>query len=377
MRRGKHRIPWAAATVLAALACTATARPAGASRGYQAEAKRLAARQIEQFGEDYKARYDSGRHILYVSALDDAHLGQTMQLLSAFADGYRRTLPSDRGKDIVTVVLPTADDYQQLELPFPKCVGFYNFAGRRLVSVDRGRTLVHEFTHALHHADMAAARQKHPIWITEGLATLFESSRITPSGLVPQVDLRLVRIQRAIRENKAFELKQLLSMGRKPFMSDAGVAYAQSRYVMFYLYERGRLDDFYRRYKQTFTRDPHGVKAFEWAVGARLSIFERTWRKWVEDKQLPRGERRSGRGKLGLEVKRDARGAKIVGIQDGSAAETAGRLKVGDIIEKFNGLDIRNATELVAAIRSAGSKRTVEIKLFRGGRRMTVIQPLG
>ena len=347
------------------------------SRDYQGEAKGIAAKQLEQFGKGYSARYDNNRHILYVSALDEAHLKETIGLLAAFTEAYRRTLASDRGEGNITVVLPTAEDYKKLELPFPDCVGFYSYAGRRLVAIDRGRTLIHEFTHALHHADMTASRQSHPIWIAEGLATLFEASTITPSGLVPKLDMRLATLQKAIREKKTFPLKDLLSMGRKPFMQDAAVAYAQARYLMYYLYEQGRLDDFYSRYKNTFTHDPQGIAAFEAAAGNKLFIIDRDWQKWVLDKALPSSERRCRQGRLGLELQRVAQGAKIVGLQDASAAKTAGRLKVGDIIEQFNGQAIRNEAELAAAIRSAGAMQTVKVQLLRNSRRMTVLQPLG
>ncbi len=359
--------------------------PAGtvfaASRDYNAEAKRISAKQLSQFGKGYSARYDNNRHILYISALDDAHLNQTVVLLSAFTQAYRRTLVNGRGEGNITVVLPTAEDYKKLELPFPGCVGFYSYAGRRLVSIDRGRTLLHEFTHALHHADMTAARQVHPIWIVEGLATLFEASKITPSGLVPQHDSRLATIQKALKnkdkDKKAFSLRELLSMGREPFMKDASLAYAQARYVMYYLYERGRLDDFYRRYKDTFVHDPHGIAAFEAATGNKLAIIERAWSKWVLDQKVPSSQRRARQGRLGLEIQRAAQGAKVVGLQPGGAAKTAGRLKVGDVIEQFNGAKIRNEAELVAAIRSAGAMRTVKVQLLRNSRRMTVMQPLG
>ncbi len=352
-----------------------------ASRDYHSEAKRISKQQLSQFGKGYTARYDNNRHILYISALDDGHLKETVGLLGAFTEAYRRTLPNGRVQGNITVVLPTTEDYKQLKLPFPECAGFYSYAGRRLVSIDRGRTLVHEFTHALHHADMMAARQVHPIWIAEGLATLFEASKITPSGLVPQHDGRLPIIQKALKDKakdkKAFSLKELLSMGRKPFMKDASIAYAQSRYVMFYLYERGRLDDFYRRYKATFTHDPHGIAAFEAATGNKLAIIERAWTKWVLDQKMPSSERRVRQGRLGLEIKRANQGAKIVGLQPGGAAKTAGRLKVGDVIQQFNGAKIHNEAELVAAIRSAGAMRTVKVHLLRNSRPMTVMQPLG
>lgn len=370
--------PAAAAMALVALGWAATAQAApNPSRDYQGEANRIAAKQLEQFGKGYSARYDNNRHILYVSALDEAHLNETIGLLAAFTEAYRRTLASDRGEGNITVVLPTAEDYRKLELPYPDCAGFYSYAGRRLVALDRGRTLIHEFTHALHHADMTASRQMHPIWITEGLATLFEASAITPSGLVPKLDIRLATLQKAIKDKKAFALKDLLSIGRQPFMKDAAVAYAQVRYVMYYLYERGRLDDFYSRYKDTFTHDPHGIAAFEAAAGNKLFIIERDWQKWVLDKTVPSSEHRTRQDRLGLEIQRVAQGAKIVGFQDGSAAKTAGRLKVGDIIEQFNGRAIRNEADLIVAIRSAGAMQTVKIQLRRNSRPMTIMQPLG
>ena len=65
-----------------------------------------------------------------------------------------------------------------------------------------------------------------------------------------------------------------------------------------------------------------------------------------------------------------------MGFTPGGAAERSGRLKIGDIIEKFNGLAIRNPAEFVAAVRSAGANRTVTIQLLRSGKRTTVRQPL-
>jgi S1-C subfamily serine protease len=108
-----------------------------------------------------------------------------------------------------------------------------------------------------------------------------------------------------------------------------------------------------------------------------LFIIERDWQKWVLDKTVPSSEHRTRQDRLGLEIQRVAQGAKIVGLQDGSAAKTAGRLKVGDIIEQFNGRAIRNEADLIVAIRSAGAMQTVKIQLMRNSRPMTVMQPLG
>jgi len=368
----------ALAAMAGALGCILAAPPvAPAAADLTVQAKRIARQQVEKLGENYTAHIDASRHIVYVSALDDGHLRETIQLLSAFTDAYRRSLPAARPAWNVTVVLPTVEDYRKLTLPFPECVGFYSPAGRRLVAIDRGRTLLHEFTHALHHADIAAARQVHPIWVCEGLATLFEASRITPSGLKPQLDRRLPTVQRAVRNKKAIPLKRLLTMGREPFLKDAALAYAQARYVMYYLHSRGRLAQWYKRYKANFTHDPNGLKAFEASLGSRIFLIDPAWRKWVLSLRMPSSEHRTQQGRLGLEVQKVAQGVKVVGMVPGSAAKVAGRIRVGDIIEKFNRHAIRSPGDLVGAVRSAGALKTVEVEVRRHGRRMTVIQPLG
>ena len=363
----------AAATVL----CAATRATGAAPTDLTAQARQIARDQLKQFGTGYTARIDPARHVVYVSALDTEHLRQTVALLAAFTDAYRRTLPAARPAWNVTVVLPTADDYRKLELPLEKCVGFYQHSARRVVSIDRGRTLVHEFTHALHHADMAAAKQVHPLWVVEGLATLFEASRITPSGLQPRVDLRLPVLQRAIRQRKAIPLQRFLTMGRKAFMKDANLAYAQARYVMHYLHHRGRLRQWYQRYRAHFTRDTDGVEALERSLGNRVFLIEKEWHKWVLSLKMPASEPRVRQGRLGLEVKKATGGVQVVGLVAGSPAKLTGRIHVGDMIETFNAHPIRNTAELVGAIRAAGAARTVKIQLRRHGRRITVLQPLG
>ena len=375
-----RRIPKRAflAAALAAMGCLLGGPQAGrGATDYVAQADQIAKAQLQRFGKGYNARVDRNRHIVYVSALDDGHLKQTIQLLSAFTDAYRRTLPSEKPAWNVTVALPATEDYRKLTLPFANCVGFYNHGNRRLVSIDRGRTLVHEFTHALHHADTAVARQVHPIWVCEGLATLFEASEITPSGLKPKLDRRLPTLQRALKAKKAIALQRLLTMGREPFLKDAALAYAQVRYVMFYVHHRGRLADWYKRYKATFTHDPNGVKALEAALGNRLFQIEPAWRTWVLAQRMPSSEIRTQQARLGLQLQNDSRGVKVVGLLPGSSAKLSGRILVGDVIEQFNGHRTSNPAELVGAIRAAGALQTVKVQLLRHGRRTIVLQPLG
>jgi hypothetical protein len=360
------------------LFCLAAATPQARSQDdLTGEANQIAQQQLEHFGKGYTARVDPSRHIVYVSALDETHLQQTVTLLAAFTDAFRRTLPTCRAGWNVAVCLPTADDFHKLKLPFEGCTGFYMPAGHRLVAIDRGRTLVHEFTHALHHADAAADHQVHPMWVTEGLTTLFEASEITASGLRPEVDIRLPVVQRALKAHKAIPLQRLLTMGHDAFLKDAELAYGEARYVMFYLHHRGRLDDWYKQYKTTFVDDPDGIKALESALGNRLSVVEPDWIKWVQSLDMPASENRSQQARLGLQVQADPRGVVVVGILPGSPAQTAGRIRTGDVIRKLNDRPVTNLAEMAGALRGARANQTIKIDLLRNGQPTTVLQPLG
>lgn len=340
------------------------------------EAERIARTYLRRFGKSYKARHDPARSLVYVSALDDDHYAETANLLGAYGDAFCKTLAVSRPRRAVTVLLPTVDDYRPLA-PAKNITGFYKPAERLLVSIDRGKVLVHEFTHALHHADCLATGQNHPIWVWEGLATLLESSHVGPAGLEPYVDTRLLRLQKAIRLKRAIRLERLVAMKPDAFMRDAELSYAEARYLMLYLHQKGKLAQWYAAYKAGFADDPTGKSALEEVLAKRLFQVDKDWRQWASKLRLPLGQRRAGEARLGLQVRNTRNGVKVVGFNKGSAAQRAGRLEVGDFILKFNGLATRNSGEVVAAIQSAGAMQTATIELRRKGRVMTIRQPLG
>lgn len=345
------------------------------SRDLLTPAKKIAADQIEKMGEGYEGFIDTKRHVVYISALDPQHRRATMELISAYIDAQRRTLLKARPQWNITVVLPTVEDYRKLQ-ENPRIVGFYEPSAQRITSIDRSQVLIHEFTHALHHADMASRRQVHPPWVCEGLATLFAQARITPGGLKPQLGPRLAFLHRAIRDEKTLKLKDLASRSLKPFMADARLAYAQSRYLMFYLHEKGRLQDWYLRYCRSYTRDPTGVEALEAVLGRDIGQIQTEWEKWILSHEVPDRKNRYGQGRLGLKFRDTRQGVKIIEIENDSAAASADRLQVGDHVKKFNGLEVVNAVHLASLIRAAGADRTVTMTVRRGGRTLKIHQAL-
>jgi len=351
------------------------AGPASAGQRNQ-RAEDLAKKYLQRFGRGYRARLDPPRRLIFVTALDDEHFRETAGLLGRYADIQRKSLFSSPLLWDVVVVLPTVEDYAALGAG-KNVSGFYSPAQRALVCLDRGRVLIHEFTHALHHADQASAHQHHPLWIAEGFATLFECSRIQAEAVIPQVDQRLVTLQRAIEAKATIPLADMLKMDTEAFAKQWELAYAQSRYLMLYLYQQGKLPQWYKTYKALYDDDASGREALVRVLSMRLDRLEQAWQSWARTLRLPWGELDSLEGRLGVRVRNDRRGARVVSLVENQAAEAAGLIRVGDIIEEFNGLSIRNTASLIAAIRAAGAGRTVTIKLIRNGRHLTIRQTLG
>ncbi|MCE5326580.1 MAG: PDZ domain-containing protein [Planctomycetaceae bacterium] len=352
----------------------ATADTAAPARAEDPDA--IAAARLKEFGQGYVSHIDRDRRLIYISALDKQNLDDTMSLLADFTDAQRKTLFKEPLPWYVTVILPSVEHYRKLA-PKANAVGFYHPASRTLISIDRGRTLLHEYTHALHHADQAAANQLHPIWITEGLATLFEAAEITPEGLKPVADPRLGVVQRAIHTGSCPPLKWLLGCDDKLFMKDPSLTYSQARYVMFYLYQRGQLDAWYATYKEGFAQDPTGQVAMERVLGQAIEGLDRTWKSWAARVEVPAGLRHDYRGRLGIQMNDDTRGVKIISMLPQGAAAQAGRLRVGDVITAYSDKPVRKTAELAAAIRATGELKTVTIQILRNNESITILQPMG
>lgn len=341
------------------------------------EANAAAARQLARLGEGYEVRFDDHRRLIFVSALDAEHFRQTALTLAGMSDAIRKTLAMQPPQTNVMIVLPTAEDYVRLR-PSEEVAGFYTPADRSLISINHGRVLMHEFAHALHHADADAAGQQHPVWVWEGLATLCDACDVSPDGtLDPQVDLRVAELQKAVAKGQTIPLARLFSMTGQAFHDDADLCYAEARYLMLYLHEQGKLPQWYERYKAGFDDDPTGRRALEEVLDKRLFEIEDDWKAWAARLELPWGERRSDRARLGLGVQDTKQGAQVVSLAPHSPAEQAGRILIGDVIVSVNGVATASAGQVIAAVQACGANQTINVELRRRGHRMTVQQPLG
>jgi hypothetical protein len=158
--------------------------------------------------------------------------------------------------------------------------GYYQPQRRALVMniATGGGTLVHELTHALMDCDFPQV----PDWFNEGLASLYEQCRFTSDGGIEGLpNWRLAGLQETIRAGRLGTLESLMT-GDEFRGRLVGLNYAQARYFCLYLQERGLLEDFYRRLRADYERDPRGVAAARSLFdGAAWQTLDRDFQAWV------------------------------------------------------------------------------------------------
>lgn len=158
--------------------------------------------------------------------------------------------------------------------------GFFRRSDRvMLMNVGTGTgTLVHELVHALMAPDFPDV----PDWFNEGLASLYEQCSLSADTIKGHENWRLPDLQAAIRKSRLRPLEDII--GDPRFYDDrrVGLNYAQARYLMFYLQEKGLLKDYYRRFREGAREDPSGVETLKEILGTEdLSQFDKSWRTWV------------------------------------------------------------------------------------------------
>lgn len=159
--------------------------------------------------------------------------------------------------------------------------GYYSSAHRALImNIETGGgTLVHEIVHPFIEANFPAC----PPWFNEGLASLYEQSGEVDGHLYGFPNWRLPGLKQAIKENSVPPFKTLFAMTSHAFYNDdKGTNYAQSRYLCYYLQEKGLLVKFYREFTANQAADPTGYLSLQKVLGeSDLRAFQKKWEKFV------------------------------------------------------------------------------------------------
>ena len=203
------------------------------------------------------------------------------------ADRLEASFFGKRPKQILDVFLfTTAESYERgvraLTGEGPSTpYGFYSSAGGGLFMniATGGGTLVHEIVHPYVEADFPGA----PPWLNEGLGSLFEQSAERGGRIVGLTNWRLAGLQRAIARGAVPSFRALTDLPAATFYGDdSGTNYAQSRYLLYYLQEQGRLQGFYRAFRAARAEDPTGYATLVQHLGERdMADFQRRWERYV------------------------------------------------------------------------------------------------
>lgn len=165
--------------------------------------------------------------------------------------------------------------------------GFYSrrHGGLFMNIATGGGTLVHEIVHPYVEADFPNA----PPWLNEGLGSLFEQSAEVDGRIVGRTNWRLAGLQRAIQRDELPSFEKLTHLDDTAFYGDdSGVNYAQARYLLYFLQERGVLVDFYRRFRAARAKDPSGYATLVATLGdVDMDEFKDDWQRYVARLRFP------------------------------------------------------------------------------------------
>ena len=156
--------------------------------------------------------------------------------------------------------------------------GYYSPDDHALVmNVDGLGTLSHELVHPYMEANFPDV----PSWFNEGLASLFEYPSERKGHIVGLVNWRLPNLKKEIRADTLPPLTTLLATSTDAFYGAEWDAYAQARYLVYYLQEHELLHAFFEKFQAGVEDDATGQASLEAVLGEDLATFEPKWRKWV------------------------------------------------------------------------------------------------
>lgn len=341
----------------------------------KAHAQRALAAFRQTFGDGYLYEIDEESKLIFATNTDAQTLADLKAVLLAQANGLWKDLFDHKPDQYIAVVLPSAADYRKI-VPSPNVGGFYNPEARVLIAKRLGQIMTHEFTHALHNADVESDGQNHPVWITEGLATLFEAAVFENGAVRPRDNFRLPYIQAGARTGKLIPLERLLTMTQPQFIARAIFAYGQSGSLLLYLHEKELLRKFYETYKATYDKDRTGRAALEQVTGRRLKDLESDWKKWLATRQPPAMTTGPDGAFLGVRFGQENDGLKLEDVVAKSPAERAG-LQRGDIIVGLDDLDVRDYQSLLPLLAERKPGETVSLRVRRAEKYLEVPVLLG
>jgi len=179
-------------------------------------------------------------------------------------------------------------EYAKIDAPNRQWVGgYFSYDSRWLVlhlEPDSG-SLAHEYCHALFEDDTG----RQPAWFTEGLAMLFEQSRIENGVAVGERGSTMGILRTALAQNRLPNLSDFVALkGAEFFAGDrVNLHYDLARGVMLFLQDRQALVPMYKEVQKARTANPFALPiatcraAVEKSLGGDLKKINDDFRTWV------------------------------------------------------------------------------------------------
>jgi hypothetical protein len=163
--------------------------------------------------------------------------------------------------------------------------GYYSAQHAALVmNIATGRgTLVHEIVHAYLHENFP----KCPPWFDEGLAALYEAPAEDNGHIRGLINWRIKGLEKSIREGKNISFRRLTAMSAEEFYgglnsTNYSAYYAQSRYLCYYLQEKGLLRTFYHEFAAGVKQDPTGYETLQRVLRVNdMEAFRKQWEDFI------------------------------------------------------------------------------------------------
>ncbi|MFH1422098.1 MAG: DUF1570 domain-containing protein, partial [Planctomycetota bacterium] len=238
-------------------------------------------------GKDYVFEIDRTRKLVFAVSGNQKLLEMIKNEIDTLSDALWGTLFMNRPAYFLVIIYPNKEDCLKFLGKDSGIGGYYNDFDKRLVCSEigneKGGILRHEFTHALHYADMSVRSQfRHPMWIAEGLATCFECSEIKDGKIYPIPSTRVGPLKEMMYKNEVIPFESLMKYDYVNFMKKAEYTYAEVRYIIYYLFEKGKLLEWYETYCNLYNEDPTGILSLEKILGKKIEEIEKEWIAWAK-----------------------------------------------------------------------------------------------
>ena len=282
--------------------------------------------------------------------------------------------------DWIFVLVPAQSEQGIFSID-PSTPGWYEHSRRMLVTADIGASLRHEFAHVLHWGHMDRIGQRHPMWVQEGLAALYENYSI--DGANQRIKFRINErhniARKLVMEGEAPPWRELLKMGPTLFMKGANRNYPLARSMFEFIADEGKLEAWYENLVESWYEDKTGRVALEKTFDAPLRDIERSWERWVRargrfDDMIDQGD-----ASIGISATDAVDGCIVTRLIPGGGAAEAG-MKKDDIIVRVGNQTVRSTRELMLAIARRKVGEVVAIRVRRGSDYLDLavrMKPLG